>query len=156
MLTLSMNTQTILAGMSIGLFVYYVIKRMRYRLPPGPWCIPLVGHYKIYSSPEIHVKIAKLAKEYGPIVRLSVGGVFSEGGKNIALANYSASRKYHRKIAGKALKHYLQGDLLEDMIQENMNKFLDKMSEEKGPFVFNEYVDLMVFHQLYTICFGEK
>ena len=46
MLTLSMNTQTILAGMSIGLFVYYVIKRMRYRLPPGPWCIPLVGHYK--------------------------------------------------------------------------------------------------------------
>lgn len=51
MLTLSTNTQTILAGMSIGLLVYYVIKRMRYRLPPGPWCIPLVGHYK---SKEFH------------------------------------------------------------------------------------------------------
>uniref|UniRef100_A0A8W8IQX5 Steroid 17-alpha-hydroxylase/17,20 lyase n=1 Tax=Magallana gigas TaxID=29159 RepID=A0A8W8IQX5_MAGGI len=50
MLTLSMNTQTILAGMSIGLFVYYVIKRMRYRLPPRPWCIPLVGHYKKVNS----------------------------------------------------------------------------------------------------------
>ncbi|XP_011454186.2 steroid 17-alpha-hydroxylase/17,20 lyase [Magallana gigas] len=189
MLTLSMNTQTILAGMSIGLFVYYVIKRMWYRLPPGPWCIPLVGHYKIYSSLEIHVKIAKLAKEYGPIVRLSVGpqtwvvlndinsvleamvkrkadfagrphfasgDMFTEGGKDIALANYSASWKFHRKIAGKALRHYLQGDLLENMIQDNMNKFLDKMAEEKGPFVFKEYVDLMVFHQLYTICFGEK
>ncbi|XP_065926328.1 steroid 17-alpha-hydroxylase/17,20 lyase isoform X2 [Magallana gigas] len=189
MLTLSMNTQTILAGMSIGLFVYYVIKRMRYRLPPGPWCIPLVGHYKIYLSPEIHVKIAKLAKEYGPIVRLSVGpqtwvvlndinsvleamvtkktdfagrpqitsgDVFTEGGKDITLANYSASWKLHRKIVGKALRNYLQGDLLENMIQDNMNKFLDKMAEEKGPFVFKEYMDLIIFHQLYTICFGEK
>lgn len=30
------------------------------------------------------------------------------------------------------------------------------MAEEKEPFMFKEYVDLMVFHQLYTICFGEK
>lgn len=127
------------------------------------------------------------------------GDVFTEGGKDIAFSNYSASWKFHRKIAGKALRffviyyyindiliicvdlkniktkfsckikkdyecliyiwfyrHYLQGDLLEKMIQENMNKFLNKMAEEKEPFMFKEYVDLMVFHQLYTICFGEK
>lgn len=46
MLKLSLNTQTVLTGICIGLLVYYIIKRMRYRLPPGPWCIPLVGHYK--------------------------------------------------------------------------------------------------------------
>ncbi|XP_052704584.1 steroid 17-alpha-hydroxylase/17,20 lyase-like [Crassostrea angulata] len=189
MLKLSMNTQTVLAGICVGLLVYYVIKRMRYRLPPGPWCIPLVGHYKIYSSPEMHKKIAALSKDYGPVVRVSFGpqtwvvlndintvveamvkrkadfagrphftsgDVFTEGGKDIAFSNYSASWKFHRKIAGKALRHYLQGDLLENMIQENMNKFLNKMAEEKEPFMFKEYVDLMVFHQLYTICFGEK
>jgi hypothetical protein len=45
MFDVSLNTQTILAGVSIGLFVFYVIKRMRYRLPPGSWGIPLVGSY---------------------------------------------------------------------------------------------------------------
>lgn len=29
--------------------------------------------FLVYSSPEVHLKIAELAKEYGPIVRLSVG-----------------------------------------------------------------------------------
>lgn len=32
------------------------------------------------------------------------GEVFSEGGKDIVLSNYSASWKFHRKIAGKALR----------------------------------------------------
>jgi hypothetical protein len=41
----SANVQTVLAGISIGLLVFYVMKRMRYRLPPGPWGIPLVGSY---------------------------------------------------------------------------------------------------------------
>ncbi|XP_061194478.1 steroid 17-alpha-hydroxylase/17,20 lyase-like [Saccostrea echinata] len=189
MAILSLNVQTILAGLTIGLLVYYVIKRMRYRLPPGPWCIPLVGHYQVYSSVEIHKKAAELSKKYGPVLRLSFGPqtwiilnnndvvleamvkkkadfagrpkfnsgeVFTEGGKDIAFTNYSPTWKFHRKVAGKALRHYLQGDLLENMIQDNTEKFLAKMAEEKEPFVFKEYVDLMVFHQLYTICFGEK
>ena len=42
------------------------------------------------------------------------------------------------------------------MIQDNMNKFLNKMAEEKEPFFFKNYADLMIFHQLYTVCFGEK
>ncbi|XP_061194480.1 steroid 17-alpha-hydroxylase/17,20 lyase-like [Saccostrea echinata] len=189
MVSLSLNLQTVLAGLSIGLFVYYVIKRMRYRLPPGPWCIPLVGHYKIYSSLEIHKKVAELTKEYGPVLSISFGpqswiflnnndvviealvkrkadfagrpkfpsgDAFTEGGKDIAFSTYSPTWKFHRKIAGKALRHYLQGDLLENMIQDNMEKFLSKMAQEKEPFIFKDYVDLMVFHQLYTICFGEK
>ncbi|XP_062572160.1 cytochrome P450 1A2-like [Saccostrea cucullata] len=73
MVYLSLNVQTILTGLTIGYLVYYVIKRMRYRLPPGPWCIPLVGHYKIYASVEIHKKIAELSKKYGPVVRISFG-----------------------------------------------------------------------------------
>ncbi|XP_048745587.1 steroid 17-alpha-hydroxylase/17,20 lyase-like [Ostrea edulis] len=181
--------QTVLVGIGIGLLVYYVIKRMRYRLPPGPWCIPLIGHYKVYTSAEVHRKVTQLSKEYGPVVRLSFGPVtmvflndvdvvlealvkkkadfagrptfsssytFSEGGKDIALSTYSPTWNLHRKIAGKALRHYLQGDLLEDMIQDNLDKFLKKMAQETEPFSFKHYADLMVFHQLYTICFGEK
>ncbi|XP_061194481.1 steroid 17-alpha-hydroxylase/17,20 lyase-like [Saccostrea echinata] len=189
MINLSLNIQTVLAGLSMGLFVYYVIKRIRYRFPPGPWCIPLMGHYKIYTSFDIPKKVEELSKEYGPVVRLSFGpqswiflnnndvviealikrkadfagrphftsgDVFTEGGKDIALSTYSPTWKFHRKIAGKALRHYLQGDLLENMIQDNMEEFLNKMAQEKEPFIFKTYADLMVFHQLYTICFGEK
>ncbi|XP_048758699.1 steroid 17-alpha-hydroxylase/17,20 lyase-like [Ostrea edulis] len=189
MMILSLNTQTVLAGLAIGLLVYYVIKRMRYRLPPGPWCIPLVGHYKVYTAADIHKKFYEISKVYGPVVRLSFGPipvivlndievvleamvkkkadfagrpkiksgeVFSGGSKDIALSNYSPTWKCHRRVAGKALRYYLQGDLLEQMIQDNMNKFLDEMAREKDSFAFKDYVDLMVFHQLYTICFGEK
>jgi hypothetical protein len=46
MIESSANLQTVLVGIGIGLLVYFVIKRMRYRLPPGPWCIPLIGHHK--------------------------------------------------------------------------------------------------------------
>ncbi|XP_056018611.1 steroid 17-alpha-hydroxylase/17,20 lyase-like [Ostrea edulis] len=189
MINISLDMQTVLAGVGMGLLVYYVIKRMRYRLPPGPWCIPLIGHYKVYSSVAKHRKIAELSKVYGPVVRLSFGPVpmvflndvevvleamvkkkadfsgrphspsgdmFSGGGKGIFLSTYSPTWRYHRKIAGKAIRHYLQGDLLENMIQNNMNKFLDKMAEEKDPFIIRNHLDLMIFHQLYTICFGEK
>ncbi|XP_048736456.1 steroid 17-alpha-hydroxylase/17,20 lyase-like isoform X2 [Ostrea edulis] len=184
-----LNVQTVLAGLSIGLLVYYVIRRLRYRLPPGPWCIPLIGHYKVYNSLEVHKKLVELSKKYGPIVRLYFGPktwivlndidavlealvekkadfagrakfetdyAFTEGGKDIVFGNYSPTWKLHRKIAGKALRRYLQGDLLDNMIQDNMNKFLNKMTEQKDPFIFKDYVDLMIFHQLYTICFGEK
>ena len=53
-------------------------------------------------------------------------------------------------------RHYLHGSLLEDMIQENMSKFMDKMVKETEPFTPKQYVSLMIFHQLYTICFGER
>ena len=50
---------------------------------------------------------------------------------------------------------YLHGSLLEDMIQENMSKFMDKMVKETESFTPKQYFSLMIFHQLYTICFGE-
>ncbi|XP_061194475.1 steroid 17-alpha-hydroxylase/17,20 lyase-like [Saccostrea echinata] len=189
MISLSLNTQTLVVSVCVGLLVYYVIKRLRYRLPPGPWCIPVIGHYQIYSAPSLHRQVVELSKTYGPVVRLSVGPstwvflnnfdvvlealvkrnadfagrtpfpsgeMFTEGGKDIVLSTYTPTWKFHRKVAGKALRHYLQGDLLENMIQDNMTKFLDKMAEEKEPFEFSTYANLMVYHQLYTICFGEK
>lgn len=45
---------------------------------------------------------ANNSKQY--IKFVIAGEVFSEGGKDIVLSNYSASWKFHRKIAGKALR----------------------------------------------------
>jgi hypothetical protein len=56
MINMSVDIQIVLVGITIGLVVYYVMKRMRYRLPPGPWCIPLIGHYKGNNLSNIYDK----------------------------------------------------------------------------------------------------
>ncbi|XP_078311733.1 steroid 17-alpha-hydroxylase/17,20 lyase-like [Crassostrea virginica] len=186
---LSVNCQTILVGLCIGLLVYYVTRRLKYRLPPGPWCVPVLGNVQVYTSLDPYRKVFKMVDKYGPVISISFGPynwiflntvdvvneafvqrqedfagrpqitsglMFTDGGKDIAFANYSPMWKVHRKIAVKALRHYLHGSLLEDMIQENMSKFMDKMVKETEPFTPKQYLSLIVFHQLYTICFGER
>ncbi|XP_055995738.1 steroid 17-alpha-hydroxylase/17,20 lyase-like [Ostrea edulis] len=82
--------------------------------------------------------------------------LLSEGYKDIALATYSPMWQYHRRIATKALRNYLQGDLLEKLTQDNMTKVMNMMAAEKGPFEPKSHLDNIVFYQLYTLCFGEK
>ncbi|XP_062572180.1 steroid 17-alpha-hydroxylase/17,20 lyase-like [Saccostrea cucullata] len=187
-MNISANWQTILAGVCVGLLVYYVIKRMKHRLPPGPRCLPIIGNYQVYSSPDAYRKVFQMVDKYGPVISISfgpmnwiflnnidvvneafvkrqedfagrpqmtTGKMFTDGGKDIAFANYSPMWRLHRKVAAKALRHYLQGSLLQDMVQENMNKFMDKMAKEREAFVPRDYINLIVFHQLYTVCFGE-
>ena len=48
---LSVNCQTILFGLCIGLLVYYVTRRLKYRLPPGPWCVPVIGNVQGKYTP---------------------------------------------------------------------------------------------------------
>ena len=48
---LSVNCQTILVGLCIGLLVYYVTRRLKYRLPPGPWCVPVIGNVQGQYTP---------------------------------------------------------------------------------------------------------
>lgn len=189
MMNISLNWQTVLVGVCFGLLSYYVIKRLKYRLPPGPPCVPIIGNVQVYTSRDPHRKVFKMVDKYGPVINVSFGPVtwiflntieavneafvqraedfagryqitsgfmLTDGGKDIAFANYSPMWRIHRKIAAKALRHYLHGSLLEDMIQENMSKFIERMAKETGPFEPKQYISLMVFHQLYTVCFGER
>uniref|UniRef100_K1Q054 Steroid 17-alpha-hydroxylase/17,20 lyase n=1 Tax=Magallana gigas TaxID=29159 RepID=K1Q054_MAGGI len=84
--------------------------------------------------------------------------LISEGYKNIALASYSPMWQYHRRVAMKALRNYLQGDLLEKLTQDNMTKVMNMMAAEteKGPIELKSHLDNIVFYQLFTLCFGEK
>jgi hypothetical protein len=65
-------------------------------------------------------------------------------------------RPFHPHNQDTHFRHYVQGDLLEKMIHNNMSKFLDKMAQEKEPFIIGNYLHLMMIHQVYTIFFGEK
>ncbi|XP_076079554.1 steroid 17-alpha-hydroxylase/17,20 lyase-like isoform X1 [Mytilus galloprovincialis] len=82
--------------------------------------------------------------------------VLTEGGKDIAFANYTPTWKLHRKIAGKALRQYLAGNHLEKVLHDSMNKCLPLMAKEKGAFNPENYIDLMVFNILNAVCFGES
>ncbi|XP_052674496.1 steroid 17-alpha-hydroxylase/17,20 lyase-like [Crassostrea angulata] len=190
MLTLNLlNVKTVLVALTVGLLVYLIRRRFIYRLPPGPWAIPLIGNFEVYTKPLVHRVILQLSKKYGPVIQFYFGPIptvflnnyevviealvkrkadfagrptsvtfslISEGFKDIALASYSPMWQYHRRVAIKALRNYLQGDLLEKLTQDNMTKVMNMMAAEKGPIVVKSHMDNIVFYQLFTLCFGEK
>ncbi|KAL3499504.1 hypothetical protein ACH5RR_038597 [Cinchona calisaya] len=52
------------------------ITRGQKPLPPGPWGLPVVGNLP-FLDPELHSYFASLAKTYGPIFKLRLGGKVS-------------------------------------------------------------------------------
>ena len=46
--------QALLAGITIGLLTYYIYTKLKYKFPPGPWAIPLVGNWKSKCYIYIH------------------------------------------------------------------------------------------------------
>ncbi|CAJ1932859.1 unnamed protein product [Sphenostylis stenocarpa] len=44
-------------------------------MPPGPWKLPIIGHMHHLLTPASHKKLRDLAKIYGPLMRLELGGV---------------------------------------------------------------------------------
>ncbi|KAK3100598.1 hypothetical protein FSP39_022336 [Pinctada imbricata] len=83
-------------------------------------------------------------------------GRFSQNFKDIAFAPYSAAWKCQKRVAGKALRYYMQGTRLETMLNDVMDKVFERMAQEKGPFVVNNYMDKIVIHMLFNMCFGRK
>ena len=39
-----LTVNTVLIGLVTGLFVYWLIQKFKYRLPPGPIALPLLGN----------------------------------------------------------------------------------------------------------------
>ncbi|XP_033748665.1 steroid 17-alpha-hydroxylase/17,20 lyase-like [Pecten maximus] len=64
---------TCLVGVSAGLAAYWLIKRNKYRLPPGPLALPLVGNYSLLGDPMLHETCARLSEKYGPVITIQFG-----------------------------------------------------------------------------------
>ena len=50
----------------------------------------------------------------------------------------------------------MQGTHLEDMVNDVCTLVFKKMAEETKPFTPKEYINRLVMHMLYTMCFGKK
>ncbi|XP_033763834.1 steroid 17-alpha-hydroxylase/17,20 lyase-like [Pecten maximus] len=62
-----------LVGLGAGLTVYWLIKRNKYKLPPGPTPIPLVGNYSLMMERGLQEECVKLAEKYGPVFTIYMG-----------------------------------------------------------------------------------
>ncbi|ESO84647.1 hypothetical protein LOTGIDRAFT_204704 [Lottia gigantea] len=68
----SMISRTLLVGTTTGILAYLIFKK-RYKLPPGPWSLPIIGHRMFASDENIARKWFDLSKIYGPVLTVYMG-----------------------------------------------------------------------------------
>ncbi|KAK6186245.1 hypothetical protein SNE40_008318 [Patella caerulea] len=76
MVPLSLTTQALLLGVTVGLVTYYTFGKKKYKLPPGPWCLPLIGHlFAMNSSTPFYRQLLEWRKKYGPSMTIYMGPI---------------------------------------------------------------------------------
>ena len=69
----ALNIQTVLVGVVVVLVIYKLIQRLKYKLPPGPTPIPLIGNYGVMKSKFWFEACYELSKTYGPVFTIYFG-----------------------------------------------------------------------------------
>ncbi|XP_069116671.1 steroid 17-alpha-hydroxylase/17,20 lyase-like [Argopecten irradians] len=178
-----------LVGLGAGLTVYWLVKRNKYKLPPGPTPMPLLGNYSLLNARDFQDQCMELSKKYGPVITIYMSTIpivvvntieaatevlvkskadfanrpevtsatfFSDGGKDIAMAQYTPTWKLHRKIAGSALRTYLKGRKLEEAIHGSLTQLIELFDEKQGEaFSPNTHVDHAMLNIIYALCFSK-
>ena len=72
---LGYNIQTCLVFLAVFLFSYNYIKKSEWRrLPPGPFCFPMLGTLP-YLGVDIREPIRKMGQKYGDVFTIYLGKV---------------------------------------------------------------------------------
>ncbi|XP_052089952.1 steroid 17-alpha-hydroxylase/17,20 lyase-like isoform X2 [Mytilus californianus] len=132
---------------------------VKYSKKYGPVFTVSVGPYHMVVLNDINSVTEALVKSKSdfadrPLVHSA--HMLTEGSKDIIFAKYTPTWKLHRKISVKALRQYLAGNRLEEVLHASMNICLPLMAKENGAFNPENYIDLMVFNILNAVCFGES
>ncbi|XP_041377607.1 cytochrome P450 1A5-like [Gigantopelta aegis] len=184
---LSLTTQTLMVAAVFGTTAYYMFRKS-YRLPPGPFALPLIGNVLSFKGTPMYQKLAEWTKTYGPVMTVYLGPIrcvalnstevvlealvtkqadfagrpqtystlkFSDGGKSIALGDYHATWRLHRKLATKALRHFISGNQLEQRVTDSLAKVIPLLKNAKDPINPHEYNTLVGVNILCGVCFGE-
>ncbi|XP_067683800.1 steroid 17-alpha-hydroxylase/17,20 lyase-like [Haliotis asinina] len=84
-----------------------------------------------------------------------VGFILTEGGNDIVNASYGPRWKLHRKIASKALRHYLMGDNLSRKVSQTLNITTKLMRKEQGAFDPFPYLSLSISNMMTGMLFNK-
>ncbi|XP_067683347.1 steroid 17-alpha-hydroxylase/17,20 lyase-like [Haliotis asinina] len=79
----------------------------------------------------------------------------TEGGKDIVQASYGPRWKLHRKIASKALRHYLMGENLSLKVSQSLNITTKLMRKEQGAFDPFPYLSLAISNMMTGTLFNK-
>ena len=69
----ALNFRTFLVGLVSGLLVYWLIQKYKYKLPPGPFPLPLVGNMMQFKTDLLHEEIFEWSRKYGPVMSIYLG-----------------------------------------------------------------------------------
>lgn len=74
----ALDLQTVLIGLVVLLLIYILRQRWKnkkYKLPPGPPALPLIGNYEVLKAKFTFEIFNKLSKTYGPVMTLYYGPI---------------------------------------------------------------------------------
>ncbi|XP_053404456.1 steroid 17-alpha-hydroxylase/17,20 lyase-like [Mercenaria mercenaria] len=64
---------TCLVALVTGLVVYWLIQKWKYKFPPGPSGLPLLGNALQMDSKKLHEQVFEWSKKYGPVITVRLG-----------------------------------------------------------------------------------
>ncbi|XP_077980381.1 cytochrome P450 1A1-like [Glandiceps talaboti] len=82
--------------------------------------------------------------------------IISEGGKDIAAADFTPTWKYHRKLVHQAIRNYASGEQLERTIREDALPQLMKTVEAGEPFDPTPVLFTMIANVIANLSFGKR
>ncbi|XP_072044008.1 steroid 17-alpha-hydroxylase/17,20 lyase-like [Amphiura filiformis] len=84
-------------------------------------------------------------------------GLFTENGKNIISADFSATWKLHRKLSHSAIRNFATGKKLESIVHEVTERIGKRIDEQHGkPIDPKHVVCLGIYNILGRLCFAHK
>ncbi|KAK6186251.1 hypothetical protein SNE40_008323 [Patella caerulea] len=155
---LSLTTQALLLGLTVGFVTYYTFGKKKYKLPPGPWSLPLVGSIlSMTSEIPLYKQLFDWKKTHGPVITVYMAEYLTSGYKDIVMADATPTWKHLRKIALQGLRQYLYGSKLEEKVFDSTSKVMRCLKEEEGkPIDVEKYIGLLVCNLLHGVCFNKS
>ncbi|XP_053404200.1 steroid 17-alpha-hydroxylase/17,20 lyase-like isoform X2 [Mercenaria mercenaria] len=68
-------TSTCIVGLVAGLIVYWAIQKWKYKYPPGPSGLPLLGNALQIDQSKLHEQAFEWSKKYGPVITVGTGPI---------------------------------------------------------------------------------
>ena len=123
----------------------------------GPVLSIYLGQTLVLAINDIHsvteVLVKKGADFAGRLISPSLN-IITDGGKDIAFGQYGPAWKLHRRIATKALRHFLVREALEEKVHKAVRVSFEEMKKQQNPFDPTKYIDFMMGNILFGLCFG--